>query len=172
MDRGSFSVECIFTLFGLKLLYPKHFYMSRGNKYEKKNYLNHMQIIPCNIVTVLRSRTWFIIIYVPADLACHIEWLSADLCPQPLIYWGKGEKLGNKCIKSLRYKIRIAREQGKQGIWMNIFPDRENAGILSKILKTFLQGIDIDPPRPFWSFKIKRCTTIVVGRSFDFQWWI
>lgn len=31
MDRGSFSVECIFTLFGFKLLYPNHFYMSRGN---------------------------------------------------------------------------------------------------------------------------------------------
>jgi serine/threonine-protein phosphatase 5 len=31
VDRGSFSVECIFTLFGFKLLYPDHFYMSRGN---------------------------------------------------------------------------------------------------------------------------------------------
>ncbi|KAI3379983.1 hypothetical protein SNEBB_010435 [Seison nebaliae] len=31
VDRGSFSVECIFTLIGYKLLYPNHFYMSRGN---------------------------------------------------------------------------------------------------------------------------------------------
>jgi hypothetical protein len=30
VDRGSFSVECIFTLFGFKLLYPEHFFMSRG----------------------------------------------------------------------------------------------------------------------------------------------
>ncbi|XP_064083715.1 serine/threonine-protein phosphatase 5-like isoform X2 [Macrobrachium nipponense] len=31
VDRGSFSVECIFVLFGYKLLYPEHFFMSRGN---------------------------------------------------------------------------------------------------------------------------------------------
>lgn len=31
VDRGSFSVETIFTLFGYKLLYPNHFFMSRGN---------------------------------------------------------------------------------------------------------------------------------------------
>lgn len=32
VDRGSFSVECIFTLFGFKLLYPNHFFMSRGKE--------------------------------------------------------------------------------------------------------------------------------------------
>lgn len=32
VDRGSFSVECIFTLFGFKLLYPNHFFMSRGKQ--------------------------------------------------------------------------------------------------------------------------------------------
>ncbi|CAG2114070.1 unnamed protein product [Medioppia subpectinata] len=31
VDRGSFSLECILTLIGFKLLYPKHFFMSRGN---------------------------------------------------------------------------------------------------------------------------------------------
>ncbi|XP_066911519.1 serine/threonine-protein phosphatase 5-like [Clytia hemisphaerica] len=31
VDRGSFSVEVILTLFGFKLLYPNHFFMSRGN---------------------------------------------------------------------------------------------------------------------------------------------
>lgn len=31
VDRGSFSVECIFILFGFKLLYPDHFFLSRGN---------------------------------------------------------------------------------------------------------------------------------------------
>ncbi|KAG8305107.1 Serine/threonine-protein phosphatase 5 [Homalodisca vitripennis] len=31
VDRGSFSVECIFVLFGFKLLYPDTFYMARGN---------------------------------------------------------------------------------------------------------------------------------------------
>jgi len=31
VDRGSFSVETIFTLLGFKLLYPNAFFMSRGN---------------------------------------------------------------------------------------------------------------------------------------------
>ena len=30
VDRGSFSVECIFTLLSFKMLYPSHFFMSRG----------------------------------------------------------------------------------------------------------------------------------------------
>ena len=30
VDRGSFSVEVILTLFGFKLLYPDHFFMARG----------------------------------------------------------------------------------------------------------------------------------------------
>jgi len=40
VDRGSFSVECIFTLFGFKLLYPNHFFLARGN-HESQN-MNQM----------------------------------------------------------------------------------------------------------------------------------
>lgn len=31
VDRGSFSVETIFTLIGFKLLYPDYFFLARGN---------------------------------------------------------------------------------------------------------------------------------------------
>eukprot|EP01147_Barroeca_monosierra_P000596 gene595-3910_t len=31
VDRGSFSVEVILTFFGFRLLYPNHFFLSRGN---------------------------------------------------------------------------------------------------------------------------------------------
>jgi len=40
VDRGSFSVECIFVLFSYKLLYPNHFFMARGN-HESSN-MNQM----------------------------------------------------------------------------------------------------------------------------------
>lgn len=31
VDRGSFSVEVMFTMFAFKLLLPAHFHMTRGN---------------------------------------------------------------------------------------------------------------------------------------------
>ena len=31
VDRGSFSLECILTLFGFKILLPDHFFLARGN---------------------------------------------------------------------------------------------------------------------------------------------
>ncbi|KAK4337004.1 hypothetical protein RND71_044102 [Anisodus tanguticus] len=31
VDRGSYSVECILTLLGFKVLFPDHFHMTRGN---------------------------------------------------------------------------------------------------------------------------------------------
>jgi serine/threonine-protein phosphatase 5 len=31
VDRGSYSVECLLTMLGFKVLYPNHFFLSRGN---------------------------------------------------------------------------------------------------------------------------------------------
>lgn len=48
VDRGSFSVECIFTLFGFKLLYPNHFFLSRGElKINIVNYFSTLLIEFC-----------------------------------------------------------------------------------------------------------------------------
>lgn len=55
VDRGSFSVECIFTLFGFKLLYPNHFFMSRG----KNNFCLCKLIYWENQIGVLLSLSFF-----------------------------------------------------------------------------------------------------------------
>ena len=38
----------------------------------------------------------------------------------------------------VRAKLRVATAQGKQGIWMFIFPDRENTGNLPKSIKNMI----------------------------------
>ena len=43
VDRGSWSVETVFTLIGFKLLYPKHFFLSRGN--HESDVMNKVSLI-------------------------------------------------------------------------------------------------------------------------------
>ena len=42
------------------------------------------------------------------------------------------------CFLKLVSLIRVATAQGKQGIWMFIFPDRENTGNLPKNIKNMI----------------------------------
>lgn len=55
VDRGSFSVECIFTLFGFKLLYPEHFFMSRGKVLVIEPYFSWCTYM---LVTLIYHRLW------------------------------------------------------------------------------------------------------------------
>lgn len=58
VDRGSFSVETILTLFGFKLLLPNHFFLVRGN--HESEILNRVSFFLLYIImfrcTVLRVR--------------------------------------------------------------------------------------------------------------------
>lgn len=58
VDRGSFSVECIFTLFGFKLLYPNHFFLSRGN-HESYN-MNQMYGFSGKMIVAFSLRDFFV----------------------------------------------------------------------------------------------------------------
>ena len=43
VDRGSFSVETIFTLFGFKMLLPNHFFLARGN--HESDVMNKVKLV-------------------------------------------------------------------------------------------------------------------------------
>ena len=58
VDRGSFSVECIFVLFGFKLLYPNHFFMARGN-HESEN-MNKVQTFAYDVLLAFFSNFFLI----------------------------------------------------------------------------------------------------------------
>ena len=69
VDRGSFSVECIITLLCFKLLYPKHFYLARGN-HESRN-LNKVYGFEQEVITKYDSTVYesFIRLFYSLSLA-------------------------------------------------------------------------------------------------------
>lgn len=69
VDRGSFSVECIITLLCFKLLYPKHFYMARGN-HESRN-LNKVYGFEMEVISKYDSAVYeaFIRLFYSLSLA-------------------------------------------------------------------------------------------------------
>ena len=48
--------------------------------------------------------------------------------------------------------LRVATAQGKQGIWLLTFPDRENAGNLVNLI--FYTGKIVATQGKFWKFRI------------------
>lgn len=55
VDRGSFSVEVILTLFGFKLLHPNHFHLLRGESAHNVTAYLHARGVA--VVTSLKSNT-------------------------------------------------------------------------------------------------------------------
>ncbi|XP_015753555.1 PREDICTED: serine/threonine-protein phosphatase 5-like [Acropora digitifera] len=86
VDRGSFSCEVIFTLFSFKLLYPDHFFMSRGN--HESVYMNQMYGFegevkakyPFNTIFPFKH-LYFLNFFFPKGLMCELLW--SDPQPQP-----------------------------------------------------------------------------------------
>ena len=64
-------------------------------------------------------------------------------------------------LKYRHHNDRVATAQGKPGIWMFIFPDRENTGNLPKILKLGFYTGNL-PPTQGKVWKIIECTRVVV----------
>ena len=66
------------------------------------------------------------------------------------------------------YLFNVAMAQTEQGIWIFIFPDRENSGNLPKTIKNMFYRGNLPPAQgQFECFKDKEYTKIVAGCCHD-----
>eukprot|EP00075_Anas_platyrhynchos_P036927 XP_027326180.1 serine/threonine-protein phosphatase 5-like [Anas platyrhynchos] len=88
VDRGSFSVEVILTLFGFKLLYPDHFHLLRGN-HETDN-MNQIYGFEGEVKAKYTAQMFALFSEV-------FEWLPLAQCINGKVLNGRTSKRGVSC---------------------------------------------------------------------------
>ncbi|KAK6060510.1 GroES-like protein, partial [Cooperia oncophora] len=91
VDRGSFSVETIFTMFSYKLLYPNHFFLSRGN--HESDVMNKSI---CMILLLMRRRVVRRVVEENYDGPHLDEVITVDFVNEMIATFKKQGKLHRK----------------------------------------------------------------------------
>ncbi|KAH7648650.1 phosphatase related [Cryptosporidium bovis] len=137
VDRGSFSVEVILVLFTLKIMYPYHVHLARGN-HETKN-LNRLYGFEGEVLAKYDSGLYDLIseafCFLPLAHVINnkIFVVHGGLCEEDNVTLKDIEKIYSKCeppdsgfMSSLLWsdpQVREGRSQSPRGVGCNFGPD-------------------------------------------------
>ncbi|KAH8740228.1 phosphoprotein phosphatase [Cryptosporidium ryanae] len=137
VDRGSFSVEVILVLFTLKIMYPYHVHLARGN-HETKN-LNRLYGFEGEVLAKYDSGLYDLIseafCFLPLAHVINdkVFVVHGGLCEEDNVTLKDIEKIHSKCeppdsglMSSLLWsdpQIREGRSQSPRGVGCNFGPD-------------------------------------------------